>query len=301
MLLRIAPFLFVLLWSTGFIGSKVGAEYAEPFTFLTIRFALVLALLIPWALLTRIHWPARPVAWQAAVTGTLIHTIYLGGVMWALRDHMPAGIVAIVVSTQPILTALLAGPVLGEWPGRQHWIGLICGLVGVLLVLAPKLSFQAATTESFGIAALVGVFGALVGMTLGTLNQKMHGMSGDLLAVTIWQYVAAFITSAAAALASETMIVQWTPEFVAATAWLVIVLSIGAILLLMVMIRASAVSRVTSLFYLVPATTALMAAAMFGEELSYLQMTGIALVMAAVFVIRPMAGWTQVPSHSRRS
>ncbi len=301
MLLRVAPFLFVLLWSTGFIGSKVGAEFAEPFTFLTVRFALVLALLIPWAVLAGIDWPKSAVVWQAAVTGILIHTIYLGGVMWALRDHMPAGIVAIVVSTQPILTALLAGPVLGEWPGRRHWFGLIFGLCGVLMVLAPKLSLQTATAGAFGTAALVGVFAALLGMTFGTLNQKLHGMSGDLLAVTIWQYVAAFIMAAVAAMASETMMVRWTPEFMLATAWLVVVLSIGAILLLMVMIRASAVSRVTSLFYLVPATTALMAAVMFGEELSYLQLTGIALVMAAVFVIRPMSGRTQIPTKSGRS
>lgn len=291
MLLRVAPFLFVLLWSTGFIASKIGAEYAEPFTFLTVRFALVLALLIPWAVATGIEWPTTSAAWQAAITGFLIHTVYLAGVLWALRADMPAGIVAIIVSTQPILTAVLAGPLLGEWPSRRHWLGLGLGLCGVLLVLGPKLSLQTAT-GTFGTVALVSVFAALLGMTLGTLNQKRHGISGDLLAVTICHYIAAFLTAAVAAFATEKMSVSWTAEFLLATAWLVIVLSIGAILLLMVMIRSSAVSRVTSLFYLVPATTAVMAAAMFDEQLAYLQIAGITLVMAAVFVIRPMAGRT---------
>ncbi|KUO60060.1 MAG: hypothetical protein APF80_08070 [Alphaproteobacteria bacterium BRH_c36] len=288
MLLRLAPLLFVLLWSTGFIASKVGAHHAEPFSFLAVRFAFVLAILLPWALMRKTVWPSRQVMVQAALTGLLIHTAYLGGVLSALREGMATGLIAIVVSTQPILTAVLAGPLLGEWPGRRHWAGLFLGLIGVILVLGPKL-VDVATEEAISTLALVSVAASLLGITLGTLNQKAHGMSGDLVALTIAQYAAAFVSAFMLAAFTETMNIDWTLEFALALAWLVIVLSIGAIGLLMLMIRAREVSRVTSLFYLVPPTTALMAAGMFGETLGAVQVVGILLVMAAVFVIRPTA------------
>ncbi len=296
MLLRFAPLLFVLLWSTGFIASKVGGHHAEPFTFLAVRFTMVLAILLPWALLSQTEWPPLRVMAQAALTGLLIHTAYLGGVLWALREGMAAGLVAIVVSTQPILTGLLAGPLLGEWPGRRHWTGLILGITGVLLVLAPKLG-NVTFGEALGPLALASAVISLVGITLGTLNQKAHGMSGDLLALTIVQYAAAFASSLIFATLFETMRVDWTIDFALALAWLVLVLSIGAIGLLLLMIRAREVTRVTSLFYLVPPTTALMAAAMFGEQLNVIQIIGICLVMAAVFVIRPMAARTATNPH----
>lgn len=288
MLLRVAPFLFVLFWSTGFIASKVGADHAEPFTFLSVRFALVLGLLVPWALLGKTSWPPLSILVQAGLTGLFIHTAYLGGVLWALREGMPAGIVAVIVSTQPILTALLAGPLLAEWPGRRHWIGLGLGLAGVLLVLAPKLA-GVSLGEAIGAVGLISAIASLTSITLGTLNQKAHGMSGDLVALTIAQYTAALASSLVLAGLTESMHVHWTLEFALALAWLVVVLSIGAIGLLMIMIRAREVSRVTSLFYLVPPTTALMAAGMLGERLGIVQILGIVLVMLAVFVIRPMA------------
>lgn len=286
MLLRLAPLLFVLLWSTGFIASKVGAEFAEPFTFLTARFTLVLAILVPWALMVKTSWPTRNVMVHAALTGFLIHTVYLGGVLWALRENMPAGLIAIIVSTQPVLTGVLAGPLLGEWPGKRHWFGLVLGLAGVLLVLWPKIA-GVKLGDSFGLVAFVSVTASLLAITLGTLNQKAHGMDGDLLALTVVQYAAALVSSLILAMFTESMQVNWTMDFVLALAWLVIVLSIGAIGLLLMMIRAREVTRVTSLFYLVPPTTALMAAAMLGEELSAIQIAGILLVMVAVFVIRP--------------
>lgn len=296
MLLRLAPLLFVLFWSTGFIASKVGGEHAEPFTFLAVRFTLVLAILLTWAFVRKTEWPSRHTMGQAALTGMLIHTAYLGGVLWALREGMPAGLVAIVVSTQPILTGLLAGPLLGEWPGRRHWSGLVLGLAGVLLVLWPKLG-NVSFGEALGPLALFSAVASLIGITLGTLNQKAHGMSGDLVALTIVQYAAAFASSLVLAMLFETMHVDWTVEFALALAWLVCVLSIGAIGLLLIMIRAREVTRVTSLFYLVPPTTALMAAAAFGENLNVIQIVGIGLVMAAVFVIRPLAGKTATPAQ----
>jgi drug/metabolite transporter (DMT)-like permease len=286
MLLRLAPVLFVLLWSTGFIGSKVAGAHAEPFTVLALRFALVLAVLAPVTLFVPRVTPRA--ARDAAISGALIHTAYIGGVLWALRGGMPAGLVAIVVCLQPVLTALLAGPLLGEKIGLRHWAGLAIGLAGVALVVAPKLAAGAASGQLAGsltpgsiLAAVAGLFG----ITLGTLWQKAHGHTGDLRTLTFWQYVGAVGVALPLAFLFETMHVDWTLEFALAMAWLVLVLSIGAIGLLLLLIRASAVSRVTSLFYLVPAVTAVMAWAYFGEQLAAIQLAGMALVMLAVLLI----------------
>ncbi len=285
MLLRLAPFLFVLFWSSGFIANKVVSGHGEPFTLLVIRFGFVLALFGLWIWWTKPQWPTASETRQAAITGVLIHGMYLGGMLYALRSGMPAGVAAIVGSTQPILTAVLAGPLLGDWPGRRHWSGLILGMFGVILVLWPRLGIDPAA-GGIGVLSVLAVTGALAGITLGTLNQKKHGMSGDLVVLTAVQYASAFTASLILALGTETMVVQWTSEFVLALLWLVVVLSIGAISLLLMMIRASAVSKVTSLFYLIPAVTAVMAAMFFGESLNWLQLFGIALVMVAVFLIR---------------
>lgn len=282
MLLRLAPLLFVLLWSTGFIGSKIVGEHAEPFTVLSIRFGLVLLILAPMAAFApRVSLVA---ARDAAISGALIHSIYIGGVMWALRFGMPTGTVAMIVCLQPVLTALLAGPLLGEKIGARHWTGLAIGLAGVGLVVAPKMGLVTATSTS-NVAAVVASLAGLVAITCGTLWQKARGHTGDLKTLAFWQYIGAVGVSLALALGFETMRVDWNLEFGLAMAWLVLVLSIGAIGLLLVLIRASAVSRVTSLFYLVPAVTALMAWAMLGETLTLVQMSGIALVMIAVLLI----------------
>lgn len=286
MLLRLAPVLFVLLWSTGFIGSKIVGTHAEPFTVLSLRFALVLVVLAP--VMAFVARPSARAARDAAIAGALIHTAYIGGVLWALRGGMPAGLVAIVVCLQPVLTALLAGPLLGEKIGPRHWIGLVIGLAGVVLVVAPKLTAAAAggaITDQLSLASIVAATAGLFAITLGTLWQKAHGHTGDLRALTFWQYVGATLVALPLALAFETMTVDWRLEFALAMAWLVLVLSIGAIGLLLVLIRASAVSRVTSLFYLVPAVTAVMAWAYFGEQLAMLQLVGMALVMIAVLLI----------------
>lgn len=285
MLLRIAPVLFVALWSTGFIASKVAGEHAEPFTFLGIRFTLAALLLAP--LMLSGPRPTLRTARDAAITGALIHTAYIGGVMWALRLGMPAGIVAIVVCLQPLLTSLLAGPLLGERIGTRHWIGIGLGLAGTALVLAPKLTPESGVLSDagFGPLAVVAAIAALAGITLGTLYQKAKGTAGELPKLAFYQYVGATAVAAALSFATETREVDWTGEFVFALFWLVVVLSLGAIGLLLMMIRASAVSRVTSLFYLVPATTALMAWALFGDQLTAVQGVGMALVMVAVAMI----------------
>lgn len=285
MLLRIAPALFVVLWSTGFIASKIGGDHAEPFTFLVIRFSIAALLLSP--LMLAGERPSPRAARDAAITGALIHSAYIGGVMWALRLGMPAGVVAIIVCLQPLLTSLLAGPLLGERVDLRHWIGIALGLAGAALVLAPKLALaaEAGVSAAMNPLALLAALAALLGITLGTLYQKAHGTKGDLPKLAFYQYLGATAVAALLAWLTETRQVDWSLEMGLALAWLVVVLSLGAIGLLLMMIRASAVSRVTSLFYLVPATTALMAWALFGEQLTPVQSAGMVLVMVAVAMI----------------
>ncbi len=281
---RIAPALFILLWSTGFIASKLGVADAEPFTFLAIRFVAVLAILIPVsALLSTAHLTGKERR-DAALAGIMMHALYLGGVFVSLRHGMPAGLIAMIVSVQPILTAVAAGPLLGEMVTGRHWLGLALGLAGSFLVLLPRLSGTGLGVDAVTLsAALV----ALGGMTAGTLYQKRHATGIDLVGGTIWQYVGALAVIGPAALLFEQGDVRWTMEFAFALLWLVVVLSIGAIVLLMYIIRHNGVAKVTSLFYLVPATTALMAFAMFGESLNLLQLLGMVLVMIGVLLIRP--------------
>lgn len=287
MLLRIAPALFVLLWSSGFIAAKLGRDGAEPFTFLSIRFLFVLAIMAPigvW-LASRPMTPGERL--HAAIVGSLIHGTYLGGVFFAVKHGMPAGVVALIVSLQPVMTAIASGPLLGETVTPRHWLGLLFGLLGSALVLAPRIDLAVSGITSATIAAAVL---ALAGITAGTIYQKRFASRIDIGSGAIWQYLGALAMTGAGSLLVETREVTWTSEFVVALGWLVLVLSIGAISLLMLLIRESAVSRVTGLFYLVPATTALLAWGLFGETLSLVQLGGMVLVTLAVLMIRPTAG-----------
>ncbi|SDO81985.1 Permease of the drug/metabolite transporter (DMT) superfamily [Filomicrobium insigne] len=284
MLMRVAPLVFVVLWSTGFIGSRLGAPDAEPFTFLSLRFLLVLGLLLPVAL----FFQQRAGGWHerghAIVVGALIHGFYLGGVFWAIHREMPAGVAALIVSLQPIMTSVLAGPLLGERVSAQNWFGLAIGLVGAILILAPK--FDLATSAGTGIngyTILASVI-ALCAITMGTLYQKRFATRIDLLVGAVWQYIGALIIVSAGALLFETREVNWTPNFIFALAWLVLVLSIGAISLLMLLIRQNAVATVAGLFYLVPGVTALIAHFMFGETLDLMQIFGLVLATFAVLL-----------------
>lgn len=294
MLMRAAPFLFVLLWSTGFVGSKVGVLYAEPFTFLSLRFIFALAILIPVALFLgrrAATWTERG---HAAFAGTLLHGVYLGGVLWAMRRGMPAGVAALIVSLQPVFTTLLSGALLGERLAARHWAGLGLGLAGAVLILAPKLDTAALSASGeISPAAIITTFLALAGITAGTLYQKRFAGRIDIVAGAVWQYTGALAVAGAAALATETRQVTWTVEFVLAMAWLVIIISIGAIFLLMRLIERDTAARVSGLFYLVPAVTAIIAYAVFGETLGPIQIAGLALAAIAVLLIsgtRPAPG-----------
>lgn len=286
---RFAPPLFVVLWSTGFIGAKLGVPYAEPFTFLCLRFAFVLAIMVPLAFVLHVRWPAT---WSErahiAVSGGLIQGGYLAGCFAAVYHGMPAGMIALVVGLQPIVTALAAAPVLGERVTKLQWLGLALGFGGVVLVMWDKLSLEGLPGVSVAWSIV-----ALASMTGGTVYQKRYCPSFDLRAGAIIQFSAAMLLLLPLAL-TETRDVRWTGEFVFALAWLVLVLSIGAISLLFHLIEHGEATRVASLFYLTPLTTAAMAYALFDETLSsraligmVVGITGVALATRKPDVVAP--------------
>ena len=289
---RLAPALFVLLWSTGFIGAKLGVPYAEPFTFLCLRFAFVILLMLPLALLLHVRWPSslREGA-HIALSGALLQAGYLGGCYAAIYHGMPAGMVALIVGLQPIVTAFAAAPVLGERVMALQWVGLVLGFGGVLLVLWEKLAIDALTGVSVAWALL-----SLVSITAGTVYQKRYCPKFDLRAGSLIQFSAALLLLLPLSIWGETQSVRWTGEFVFALAWLVLVLSVGAISLLFHLIEHGEATRVASLFYLVPLTTALMAYLLFGERLGtlalvgmFLGITGVALATRRPDVVTPEA------------
>lgn len=282
----LAPGLFVLLWSTGFIGAKAGVPYAEPFTFLVLRFVLVIALMLPLALALKAQWPATwREAGHIAAAGALLQGGYLGGVFAAVHRGMPAGVVALIVGLQPILTAFAAAPLLGERLTAVQWSGLVLGFTGVVLVVWDKLALQGLGAASIAWSAI-----GLASITAGTLYQKRYCPKFDLRAGSVIQFGAALALLLPLAYATERMAVAWSGEFVFALGWLVLVLSIGAISLLFFLIEHGEATRVSSLFYLTPATTALMAYAMFGETLGGKALAGMVIAIAGVALVARKPG-----------
>ncbi len=288
------PGLFVLLWSTGFIGAKFGLPYAEPFTFLWLRCAFTLLALVPLVLVMRMPWPSGAGLWgHVAVSGLLVHGAYLAGVFYSIELGMPAGLTALLVGLQPLLTAACAGPLLGERLGRLQWLGLALGLVGITLVLGSKLDFSDSLFQGFGLGALASVTVALLGISLGTLYQKRFCTHMPLLSGAVIQYLAAGALFTLGAGLFETRQVTWTPTFILTLGWLVLILSIAAILLLLALIKKGAASRVASLFYLVPPVTALEAWWLFDERLPWSGLAGMAVAIGGVVLVArtaPAAG-----------
>ena len=281
----VMPLLFVLLWSTGFIGAKFGLPYAEPLTFLATRYVLVIVLMGLLALAMRAPWPAD---WRQAahigVTGLLVHGIYLGGVFMSIHRGLPAGIAALVVGMQPLLTALGAGWLLGERVTLRQWAGLALGFAGVALVVSSKASLGAATAPLGWM--LAPAVAALAGITCGTLYQKRFCPSFDLRTGSVVQFVPTLVLTGALAAATETTHIEWSGDFVFALLWLVLVLSLGAISLLNLLIRSGSAVNVASLFYLTPPTTALMAWLLFGETLTGAALAGMLIAVSGVWLAR---------------
>ena len=237
-------------------------------------------MLLPICWLSRARWPAPRDAVQMGVAGVLIQAGYLGGVFGSLHLGMPAGVSALITGLQPVCTAVLGGLLLRERTGPRQWLGLALGVVGVVLVVGDRIAVE---RLEFG-AVMLSVL-ALASIALGTVWQKRHGAAVDLRTGAAIQFMAAALVMAPFALTLETREVRWTGEFVFAMAWLVLVLSLGAIFLLLFLIRQGAASQVASLFYLVPPTTALMAWPLFGETYTLTAAAGMGFGMLAVWLV----------------
>lgn len=278
---RFLPFVFVVLWSTGFIGARLGLPHIQPLTFLLIRYIAVLSCMLLIALLSRAPWPATARQWlHIGVAGLLVHGVYLGGVFMAIGLGLPAGVASLVVGVQPLLTALGAGYFLGARVVPRQWLGLGLGLVGVAMVLSNKLG------QEFGAQALVPAVVALLGITAGTLYQKKFCPVFDWRTGSVAQFLPTTLLTGVAAFWFEDFRIDWTGELLFALGWLVLVLSIGAVSLLNWLIRHSNAVNVASLFYLVPPCTALFAWALFGNTLSGLALGGMALTVWGVYLAR---------------
>ena len=278
---RLLPFAFVVLWSTGFIGARLGLPHIQPLTFLLIRYLAVLVCMTLIAWLSRAPWPSSARQWlHIGVAGLLVHGIYLGGVFVAISLGLPAGVASLVVGMQPLLTAVGAGLFLGATVSTRQWGGLLLGLLGVALVVWGKLG------QEFGVHALLPVVVALLGITAGTLYQKKFCPVFDWRSGAVAQFLPTTVCTGVAAALFENFQIQWTGELVFALCWLVFVLSIGAVSLLNWLIRHSNAVNVASLFYLVPPCTALFAWLLFGNTLSPLALAGMGLTVWGVYLAR---------------
>jgi drug/metabolite transporter (DMT)-like permease len=275
-----APVLFVLLWSSGFIGARYGLPYVEPMTFLTLRMTFVVLILGFIVLIARAPWPQGIEIGHSLVAGGLVHGLYLGGVFLAISQGVPAGISALIPGMQPVVTSTIASRWMGETVTRLQWVGLLLGVLGVALVLHDRNIVGAASVLGWGSS-----FASLIGISLGTLYQKRYCGAIDWRTGNLVQYSGVMVLFGLAALAFETREIHWTGELVFALAWLVIVLSIAAIGLMYWLIRRWAVTGFASLFYLVPAVTALLAFVLFGERLDALSIAGMAVCAVSVLLV----------------
>ena len=292
---RAMPALFVLLWATGFIGAKLGMPYAPPLKFLLWRFVFVIAFMALLAWAVRAPWPRGAQLWHVAVAGLLLQGGYLGGVFVALDLGMPAGVSALIVGLQPMLTAAYVATTassLGERVSPRQWAGFVLGFAGIALVVSGKFgrggvagADDALGVAGFGLGAFAAVVIALLSITAGALYQKRYCGALDLRTQSVVQFIAAGTVLLPLSLAFETRAVVWNGQFVFALGWLVLVLSLGAVSLLLLLLRRGAAMRVSSLMYLVPPVTALLAWLLFDETLTVAAMAGMVLAAAGVALV----------------
>ena len=277
---KVAPLLFVLLWSTGFVGAKYGLPYADPFIFLAARVLIAAIILFTIAAILK-----APVAigskgiTNSVIIGFFLHACYLGGVFYSISKGLPAGVAAVVTSLQPVLVSILAVRVLGEKLRVKQLVGLLLGLTGVVLVLGPSFDNDIPT---IGVVAIIV---ALIGSTSATLLQKRIGVGIPLVAGTAYQYLGSGAVLAAIAFATGGTSIQWNGKFIAAFIWLIAVLSVGAILLLLWLLNSGSAASVSSLFYLVPPATAIEAFFLFGEKVNTQGFLGIGVTALGVWLV----------------
>ena len=278
-----APAVFVVLWATGFVVARLSAGHVAPVWFLGLRFPLAGSFMFCVALYQKVSWPKAPHAFHAAIAGAFMHGGYLAPIYWAVAHGLPAGVSALIVGLQPLITAFLAAWILGEQIHRRHWFGLIVGLIGIGLVISPKLHFQGVegiTLLTVGLA----LFGALC-ISFGTVYQKRFATGIPLATGGTWQYVGGSLVALVSAYFVEDFFFDNSPKAWWALGWAVIVLSVITITLMMILIREGAVSKVSSLIFLVPGVAALMTFVLFGETLTGVQILGMAVCAAAVLIV----------------
>lgn len=282
-LVAVAPALFVVLWATGFVVAKLSAGHVAPVWFLGLRFPIACVFMFCIALYQRASWPDWGHAFHASVAGAFMHGGYLAPIYWAVAHGLPAGVSALIVGLQPLITAFLAAGILGERIHGRHWFGLAVGLMGIALVISPKLHFQGVegiTPLTVGLA----LFGALC-ISFGTVYQKRFATDIALATGGTWQYVGGSLVVLISAYFVEDFFFDNSHQAWLALGWAVIVLSVIAITLMMILIREGAVSKVSSLIFLVPAVAALMTYILFGETLNVIQILGMAVCAAAVLIV----------------
>ncbi len=277
---KVAPLLFVLLWSTGFVGAKYGLPYADPFIFLATRvlIAAIILFIIAAILKAPVAIGSKDIT-NSVIIGFFLHACYLGGVFYSISKGLPAGVAAVVTSLQPVLVSILAVRVLGEKLRVKQLVGLLLGLTGVVLVLGPSFDDEIPT---FGVVAIIV---ALIGSTSATLLQKRIGVGIPLVAGTAYQYLGSGAVLAAIAYATGSTSIQWNGKFIAAFIWLIAVLSVGAILLLLWLLNSGSAASVSSLFYLVPPATAIEAFFLFGEKVNTQGFLGIGVTALGVWLV----------------
>jgi drug/metabolite transporter (DMT)-like permease len=280
---KLAPAVFVLIWSTGFIVARFGMPYAPPMTFLAWRYALSILCFLPWIVWSRVPWPKTANQWlHLGVTGVLMHAVYLGGVWAAVKLGMGSGLSALIVGLQPVLTAVWLSATGGRVTRRQWW-GLTLGLAGLVLVVSRKFG-QGGEANALNLS-LAGL--ALLGITVGTLYQKRFIQPCDVRSANTVQLMAALLLTLPLAL-MEPQTMQWNLSLTAAMVWSVLALTLGGSSLLYLLIQRGAATSVTALMYLVPPTTALLAWLIFGEPINLVTCGGIALTAVGVsLVVRP--------------
>jgi drug/metabolite transporter (DMT)-like permease len=284
--LRFTPAMFVILWSSGWIAAGVAMHYAEPLTFLSVRFALAAGILGVACVAMGVEWPRSGAEiGHALMAGVLLHGLYLTGVWGAVMNGLPVAISGLIAALQPILTALLAPWLLGETITRRQWAGVAVGFVGMATVLQPALAqVPAEKLQSLLIPLAVNLIG-IVSVTFGTFYQKRFVASGDLRAITVLQNVGALAVTIPLALLFETLRLEWNVQTALTMAWSVFGMSFGAVALLLLLIRHGAVSRAAALIYLMPPMVAVQAMLFLGESLTIVQMAGIAVTAAGVALV----------------
>ncbi len=284
LIITLAPGLFVVMWATGFVVARLSAPHVDPVTFLAIRFPIAGLLFAGIAFALRAPWPSWQAGMHGAVAGALMHTVYLAPIYWAVAHGMPAGVAALIVGLQPLLTVFFAAGLLGERVGLRHCTGLAVGLCGMALVLSPKLVIG--VLDGLTLVTVLATLVGTIGIALGTVYQKRFATGLHLASGGAWQYLGASVVAVGLALAFEDLRFDGSFNAWLALFWSVVVLSLGAITLLMMLIREGAVGKVSSLIFLVPGVAALMTYMLYDETLTLTQIIGMVVCAAAVLIVK---------------